>query len=261
MKISKLNSKTQLSFFLILIFAFCFLIFDFAPAHAQEDATASSVRDLVREKVKETLQTLSKDPRAVIGTLKQPSNNGFEIKTQDNKTNGNLSSTSYKTSLISTDSETKYYQVTKGIKKEVKSEDLAIGVFVVALGYQKQDVFSAQRVIGYDQSPLNFKKQIFFGNIIDLGKNTITVKKPKTSEEKTFKVTSKTQITEKLEFADIEKGNRVVVITTIDEKNNAQVSRVHVVKDVQATVTPTAVPTKSEATATPTQKPTSTPTP
>ncbi|MBI4029374.1 MAG: hypothetical protein HY376_03330 [Candidatus Blackburnbacteria bacterium] len=224
------------------------MIFDSAPARAQEDATAS-VRDLVREKVKETLQTLTKDPRAVIGTLQQPSNNGFEIKTQDNKT-----------SLVSASSETKYYQVTKGTKKEVKFEDLAIGTFVMALGYQNQDVLSAQRVIGYDQSPLNFKKQIFFGNVADLGKNTVTVKNPKTTEEKTFKVTSKTQITENLEFADIEEGNRVVVITKTDEKNKTQILRVHVVKDVQTTVTPTAAPTEAEATATPTQKPSPAPT-
>lgn len=229
------------------------LTFWAAPqARAQENATDSPVRDLVREKVKETLQTLAKDPRAVMGALAQPSNNGFEIKTQDNMTR-----------LVSTNSDTKYYQVVKGIKKEVKAEDLAVGAFVVALGYQNQDVLSAQRVIGYDQSPLTFKKQIYFGKVTSLGKNTVTIKIQKTSQEKTFKITSKTDITasnqnktEELEISDIEDGNRVVVVATTDDKNNTQVLRIHLVKNVQPAPSPTLAPTESK----PTEKPSSTPT-
>ncbi|MBI2590330.1 MAG: hypothetical protein HYW33_00405 [Candidatus Blackburnbacteria bacterium] len=254
------NSKHQAPRYKFLKLLVCFLIFVYwifassIAAYAQEDATASSVRDLVREKVKETIQTLAKDPRAVMGALAQPSYNGFEIKTRDNKT-----------SLVSTNIDTKYYQITKGVKKEVKAEDLAVGAFVVALGYQNQDVLEAKRVIGYDQSPLNFKKQIYFGKVTNLSKNTITIQNQKSDEEKTFKVTSKTEITTfsqdkeaELDSNDIEAGNRVVVVITIDEKNNTQVLRVHVVKDVQAAMTPTAVPTKPEATATPTKKPTPT---
>lgn len=263
-KCQMLNFKKTNSILIVCYLAFIIghLAFPAVPrVRAQENATDSPVRDLVREKVKETLQTLAKDPRAVMGTLAQPSNNGFEIKTQDNMTR-----------LVSTNSDTKYYQVTKGVKKEVKAEDLAVGAFVVSLGYQNQDVLSAQRVIGYDQSPLTFKKQIYFGKVTSLGKNTVTVKSLKTSQEQTFKITSKTDITvsnqdktEELKFSDIKSdikdGNSVVVVATTDDKNNTQVLRVHLVKNVQPTPSSTLAPTESKPTAKPSPTPTKKPTP
>ncbi len=230
------------------IFAFCILIFAFTsvPARAQEESTPS-VRDLVREKVKEKLNTLIHKPQAVIGVVSQVTDHTIEIKTEkDSKT----------LSLVSTNEETKYFQITKGKRKEVKPEDIAIGQNILALGYKNEkDVLEAKRIITSDVPALENKKQVAHGNVIVVGKTTFTLKSKK-NEERTVKVSQTTKITGKeddgsvstIVLPDIKLEDKAIAIGEPDESGMLIATRVHVIpgpkKEVTPIVKPTAVPTK-----------------
>lgn len=193
----------------------------FSPSSRAEDATAS-VRDLVREKVKETIDTLTNKPTSVIGTLDSPSGNNFEVKTRENKT-----------AFVSTDDQTKYFQYTKGKKKEVKFEDLPLGEFVIALGYKNnQNVLTAKRVIGYDQSPIAFDKVSFFGDVQSIEKTTFTVNNPHSKDSKTVKIMAKTRYSAKesdFKLANLQEGDRLVVVGTTNEKGQMEAIQIHLV--------------------------------
>lgn len=236
--ITKAQSTNHKAYFLAPIFVFCF-VFSVFPTYAQEDATAS-VRDIVREKVKEKLDSLlAKKPTATIGTLTQITDHSFEVRaTLDNKTQ-----------LVAAKDDTKYFQTIKGKKKEAKFEDLTLGEFVLAMGFKNSSgVLEAQRIIGYDQNPLTFDKQSLLGDVASLDRTALTVKNPKDQQLKTVKITSNTNFT-KGSFSDIEVGNRIVVVGTVDNKGSFTALQVHV---VALTPSPTTGPISATPTATPT---------
>jgi len=246
--------KTKIFTFFIYLFAFCFLIFDFsAPAAAQDDdsATGSSIRDLVREKVKEKLNGLTADqPQAVIGTIQKISDHSIEIKSVDGKIQ-----------LAGTTDETKIFRVTKGKRTEIKFADLALDENVIAMGYKNfQGVLDTKRVITSDEPPLENNKQTAYGQVKIIGKNTLTVKHLRKDEERSIKVSSRTDITGKEDderivdiiFADIKVEDRAVVVGTPDSTGVLTATRIHVIPgEAKGLDKPTPTPSKKQPTATP----------
>ncbi|MBI2268533.1 MAG: hypothetical protein HYU80_03800 [Candidatus Blackburnbacteria bacterium] len=243
------KSKLQFVFF-ILFFAFAAV-----PVFAQEEASSatSSVRDLVRERVKAKIDNLTQKPMALVGTLEQVADSTLEIK--DN---------SGKVLLASTSKDMLYYRVTDGKKKEIKFDELVIGEFVVAMGYRNgKDVLDAKRVIVYDKKPTQ-NKESAYGIVTNNSKGIVTIKHPKAGDVWTIKTARKTIITgkvgEKMEEIDIEEvneGDRIVAVGTRDAKtqDTLNATRVHVIPGNAQGLTK-----KEKPSPTPTKKPTPTPT-
>lgn len=219
--------------FQLLALATSFPLSTAPMVHAQDESTPS-VRNLVREKVKEKLGDLIKKPQATIGSIAQITDHTIEVKTQIDQ----------KTQLIATGDETKLFQITKGKRKEIKFEDLALSQNILAMGLKNdKGVLDGKRLIVLtDEPPLKNDKQVAYGNVSILGKNTLTVKHPKTAEERSIKVIGSTKITGKIDdgkiakinFMDIKIGDRLVALGRADDKGLLTASSIHVI-----TATPT----------------------
>lgn len=192
-------------------FAFLLLTFNFS-AHAQGESSPSGT-DAVRDKVRKTIENLVKKPKAVIGTLDSVTDSTLKMKTDDGKF-----------VLVATNKDTKYIKTTKGKPSEVKFVDLAIGDFIAALGYKNgDDILSAQRVLAFDETPF-LQKQVVYGKVETNKKGVLTIKHLKTAEVWTVETSAKTEITKKLdgkiEAKEIEEGDRIVAVGTLNAKKD-----------------------------------------
>ncbi|OGY09115.1 MAG: hypothetical protein A2700_02890 [Candidatus Blackburnbacteria bacterium RIFCSPHIGHO2_01_FULL_44_64] len=247
------NNKKQQAVRLVIVVVLAVILSLIAyrlspPANAQEDATPS-VRDLVREKVKEKLDTLTKKPTGVVGTLQQITDKTLEIKTISNKIQ-----------LVSTDEETKFLQVIKGKSKEIKFEELSLDQYIVAMGYKNgKDVIEVKRIVIYDQSPIGIVRNSFFGKVTKAEKNSLTFE-TLNKESQTVKTTSKTTTTAKdkksgeqitLQFSDIKADDRIIAIGKTNENGSFETTRIHVLSEKTPSAKPTLAP-KTPAKPTPT---------
>ena len=199
-------------------------------ALAQEDsstsASVSGAKASVRDKVRETIENLIKKPRAVIGTLNQLADSTLEIKTKGGKV-----------AMIATTIDTTYSRFNKGKKSDIKFEELVIGDYTIALGNKNTSgVVEAKRILTYDKSPALTNKSVF-GLVEEVNKGNISIKHPKNEKSWTIQTSKKTNFTGKgveepstLNIKDIEAGDRIVVLGTMDEKTKDTINalRVHI---------------------------------
>lgn len=240
------------------VLACCLLLIAFTsiPVSAQQETSpaTSSVRDLVRERVKAKIDNLTQKPMALVGTLEQIADSTLEIKNAGGKV-----------LLASTSKDTLYYRVTDGKKKEIKFDELVIGEFIVTMGYRNgKDILDAKRVVVYDKKPTS-NKESAYGVVTSISKGVVTIKHPKTGDVWTIKTNKKTVITGKVEgkmqeinIEDVKEGDRIVAVGTRDTKatqNTLDAKRVHVIPGNAQGLTK-----KEKPSPTPTKKPTPTPT-
>lgn len=258
----RLNQKSKILRFLIviLIFAFCILNFGFvqilaqsptpatspsptATPKAKEDQATKSATDEVRERVRKKIENLVKKPRAVVGTLAEITDSTLEITVKGGKQ-----------AMVATSKETSYVRVSKGKRAEIKFEELVIGDFVVAMGYRNgNNVLEARRVIAYDKSPLSARR-VVYGIVESNEKGVLTIKHPKTGNSWKIKTTSKTKVTrkkdggfEEIKPAEVEVGSRIVAAGTPDEKDAGLLvaRRIHIIPGLAQGLTGTSNPTTS----------------
>lgn len=239
----KTKSEIRISYFVFRAFsAVALFLLLAAPTAAQQEST-SSVRDLVREKVKEKLENLTRKPTATVGILEQITDSTLEIKTKENKA-----------LLASTTKDTLYFRISAGKKKEIKFDELILGEFVVAMGFRNgNEVLEAKRVVTHDKSPIVNKHSVY-GVVKATDKSTLTVEHPKTRETWTVKTSSKTTVTAKVDskmqevgFDAIKIGDRVTAVGILDSKaqNTLEAKRVHVIPGLaRGLLSPTPKPTK-----------------
>lgn len=174
----------------------------------------TSVSDQIRQRIN---QALSK-PFAAIGTIADISNSTLQIKTREGEIN----------QAIVDKENTTFARITTKTRKVIAFGDLAIGDFVLALGFRKSEsIIEALRVIASDNLSEN-KRTALFGTAteIDGKKDQFTLEKLKNGEELT--VTDKnTKIRtlgetglERAVFDDIEEGQKVIVVGEKDSKGN-----------------------------------------
>lgn len=210
-------------------------------ALAQETEASSSVRD----KVRQTIENLTKKPRAIIGNLDNISDSTLQIKNLQNKT-----------SLVATNDKTVYFKYSGGKKSEIKFEDLAIGNFTIALGYRNSnDTLDTSRVLVFDKAPFIDKKVVLV-EIDTITKNSFTAS-TKNGENWTVDAT-KAQVTyrndrnlvESDSVSNLNEGDLVIVIGMVSEKKSGTIiaNRIHIIKGPVSKVsksTPKPKPTPS----------------
>lgn len=258
--------KSKILTFFICAFALYTLHFAL-PALAQDETEstegAQSVREAIRKRVEEKLAELSKNPKAVVGELKEITDTTLNITTKKGE------------ALAATSDETKYFRVTKGKQTSIKFEELVLGDFTVVMGYRNgNNVLDARRVISYDANPVTERRAVF-GTVRTNTDGDLTISTPSQDQIWTIQTDDDTEVTKKgdegfedVDIEEIKAGDRIIAAGSPNtKKNNTLVaSKIHVipgtavgqnktVEEDAATPTPT-----KKTTPAPTRKVTPTPT-
>jgi len=196
----------------ISIFVISLALFATKQASA-ENATDSSAT--VREKVQEKVEKVLKSPRAYVGTITDISESTIQVSrlvfnTEKEKAGEILQ--------ISTTEETTFVNV-KTTSKTIKRSDLAIGDFIVAMGYKNgNSVLEAKRILVVSAITPSERVSIM-GTVEKAEKTSLTVTIKKTGKaitiksSKTLKITTtKGGKTQSLDFDEVVKGDRIIAV-------------------------------------------------
>ena len=171
----------------------------------QENREAS---DSVREKVQEKVSAARSSPKFTLGTITDKLAQTIEIK--------NLKGEIVQASA--SDEDTTFIKIDK-TKREVKYVDVAIGDFVLAMGFQNGNgVLDSRRVI--ITSPLQTSaRRVILGKVTEVQKSQVTIESLSESEKVTFSNSANLTLSSEsegeiveLDFSDLETDQRVVVV-------------------------------------------------
>jgi len=165
--------------------------------------TATDEGDPIREKVREKLEEVKKNPKAYIGTITDKLETSLQIK----NALGEIQ-------LISVDSENVDFVKTSKSQTTIKYNDLAIGDFIIAMGFatNSNGVLAAQRILVSPQLETP-KREIVFGQATGIAKNVLSLKDKQGKEWKlTFPKKWKGP-----EIKEIKEGEKVVAIVEQEE--------------------------------------------
>lgn len=227
MKSLKIQLNVKNFKILICHFAFYTLIFAFLPAPvlAQEDATPGAA-DSIRERVREKVETILKQPRALVGTLVEITDSTLQIQTRNEEI-----------AFASTSQQSSFLRVVGARRNEIEFDELVLGDFIVAMGFRNgNDVLEAQRVITYDRTPITARRAVF-GVVQGNVRGTLTLQHPKTAEVWTVETSRDTEITRKgpegfqeIDIDEVQVGDRLIAAGVLDEEveNTLTAGRIHI---------------------------------
>jgi len=192
---------------------------------AQEESTKSSGEDLIRREVEAIVRDAQESSseselevkRAFCGNLKS---RDLEANTLVVETNGTDKTITY-------DDETVFLGISRD---KIEAEDLELGSFVVAMGYVNRlslKSLTAKRVV-VQETPVPIVRQSFFGEIDDISEEekVFVLVPPEGKEvlevivdEATIKKREDGEV-EKVQFSDIAKGDKVVLVGEKDKNDN-----------------------------------------
>lgn len=166
---------------LTVIFSSEFSKYQTQKEETQEQVSASDSNS-VRQKVEEKVQNAANKAVAFVGTVTDISENALQIKNDAGEIQ-----------QISTSEETSFVKIDK-TQKTIKFEDLAIGDFIVAMGFKNgSEVLSSKRIL-VEEAPEETSRKIFSGNIKEIIKKDIVFSIMPDSEDKTVLTDSDTDI-------------------------------------------------------------------
>lgn len=177
-----------------------------ATPTADETSTDSAIRQKVAEKVAEALNK----PKAYIGVVTDIADSTIQIKTTDSQIK-QISAKGEDVTVVN---------LAGTNNKTVKLTDIAIGDFIVAMGYvNSNSVLSAQRILITD--PVTEPKiNSVYGKVSDTAYGTISVTPPKGGEAVDVTPNANTDIeffksgkATAVKLASIAKGDSVIYIT------------------------------------------------
>ena len=195
-------------------------------ASNQEEATeeAETVRDKVAQKVAKAKNVAF----AYIGTVTDISESTLQIKNENEEIK-----------QVSTDQETTFVKTIK-TSKTVKFQDVAIGDFIIAMGFKNGNaVLEAKRVL--ISSPLEASnREAVFGQIVEIDKKTVTIKQTDGSQwtlefGKSWKGP---------ELDEIDEGNTIIAVGIASE-NTLETRTLFVIPEESPSPTPTPSPEPS----------------
>jgi hypothetical protein len=190
-----------------------------------QDATDSA--DTIRNKVREKIEGVLKNPKAYLGTITDKTGETLQIKNREGEIE-----------FISVNPEEASFVSVGKTSKAIKFTDVAIGDFIVAMGFLSEDgnstgakngseVLDARRIL-VTEAPGSPERKIVFGTVAKIEKKVITV----TTDEKEVQA----------EFPKNWKGPEIKEIA-----ENDNVALVTVPKDEKTLVRTIEITQKSEA--------------
>lgn len=174
-----------------------------------EDSTDSA--DSIRDKVKEKIEQVLNKPKAYLGTVTDKTEDTLQIKNFKGEIQF-VSVESDQTSLASVGKTT----------KAIKYDDVAIGDFIIAMGYMASEdesektngdsVLETKRILVTE--PIEpTKRKIVFGNVVSIEKKILTLKSGEEEFQFEFPKSWKGP-----EIDEISENDRVVIVSVPDEE-------------------------------------------
>jgi hypothetical protein len=171
---------------------------------SQEESSQSG--DVIRDKVQEKVRQAKNTPYAYLGTVTDILKETLQLK--------NLSG---EIKQAATDDNTSYVSYVN-TKKEIQFSDIAIGDFIVAMGFRNGNgVLKTKRVL-VTSPPLKPERKVVFGQISEVKGKKVTLKEnDKTTWQLDFPKRWKGP-----EIEDLEKGKNLIAVGT-QEENTLQI--------------------------------------
>ncbi len=150
-----------------------FALILFLPTAVSSQQTATNPAEAVREKVKDKIESVLKEPKAYIGIITDKTEGSLQIKNKDGQIQ-----------LVSVNSQEVSFAKVAKTTSVIKFGDIAIGDHVVAMGFAAANgtsgtkngngVLEAKRILVTDpiQDP---KRQAILGKVTAIGKKDITI--------------------------------------------------------------------------------------
>ncbi len=169
------------------------------PTQTKEASTSG---DVIRDNVTAKIQAATSAPLAYIGVVTDITDSAIQIK------NG-----LGEIQQISTNKDsTVYVKTTNDTTKQVKSTDVAIGDFLIAMGVrQVNDVLSASRILITDPIKETTRRGLF-GTVTASPVGKITVKNEKTNDSISVTPADSLQITGVTKFSAVKTGDKIIAV-------------------------------------------------
>lgn len=172
-----------------------------APSEEEKETSESSKEaDLVRQKVREKLIEAQNKPKSYLGTITDIAEDTIQMKSESGEI-----------LQLTIGSDTAYVQLGK-TSKDLTFEDVAIGDYIIALGYvDENNVLDSLRVLVTDalSAPT---RNISYGNVVNIENKTLTLETSSGSVEAVFPKRWKGP-----EMSEVEDGDTVIIVTILDE--------------------------------------------
>lgn len=202
----------------ILIISFLAIMSSFSVLSAQESSDSA---DIVRDKVKEKIQKVLNKPKAYIGTITDKTGKTLQIK--------NMQGEIQFISIVTDD--TAFLSVGK-TSKEIEYDEVAIGDFVIAMGYISDEtesgtengnsVLEAKRVLVTEEIGAPERK-ITFGNVMGIEKNILTLNSKGEESEYEFPKRWKGPEIDKIN------GNDQVAIVSVPDEGKTLIRTIEII--------------------------------
>ena len=197
---------------------------------AQNSTTKSAetdkeeIQNSIREKVQEKIKNIESNPKAYFGVVTDISDTTIQLKGESDEI-----------LLVSVDTQTtKFIQVNQA-SKAIKYSDLAIGDYLIAMGFKNgNEVLEAKRIL-VTQPLEKPQRDIIFGKIESINKKTIVIKSFQGTEYN-LEFPKKWQGPE---IKELENEMQVIAVYLIEEDKN-------IIRTIQIISQPTPTPTPEE---------------
>ena len=197
---------------------------------AQNSTTKSAetdkeeIQNSIREKVQEKIKNIESNPKAYFGVVTDISDTTIQLKGESDEI-----------LLVSVDTQTtKFIQVNQA-SKAIKYSDLAIGDYLIAMGFKNgNEVLEAKRILV--TQPLEKPKQeIIYGKVQSIAKKSVSIK---SSQETEYQI----EFPKKWkgpEIEELENDMSVIAVYLTEEEKN-------IIRTIQIISQPTPTPTPEE---------------
>ena len=199
---------------------------------SQEEGSEDSVSEKVQEKIREA----SILPLAYLGTITDIADTTIQTKTLSGEI-----------SQVSVNDDTEYVKINDKTKK-IEFADVAIGDFIVAMGYKDEnDVLETTRLLVTEPvSPP--ERKVIYGEVLEAKRNELTVRLADGDEINISKAdklvvenSENAEVTE-IDFSDINQGDTIIATGTNLEPNLEARKIMVIAKAPEASESPTPTP-------------------
>ncbi len=223
--------KASLITLIFLTISLVFILPIFAQENSDsEDLKEATTSDVIRQKVQQKLEEAKNKPKARLGTITDISETTIQIK-----------SLSGEIQQISVNEESTAFVKLTPKRAVVKYSDVAIGDFIVAMGYLNgEGVLDSKRIL-ITNAPEEDKRKVFLGTVLSIERKKVSLKVGgQNSEGVTINFPARWKGPE---ISDFSEGDTLIVIVDVEEDKNT-VRTIEIIKEGQPPESPT--PTESE---------------
>lgn len=182
----------------------------------EEVPEATDEADAVRQRVQERLEQKRQNPKAFIGSITDKTEDTLQIR-----------DLSGEIKLISANEELADFVQTNGASTEVSYADVAIGDFLVAMGFSDGNgVLDARRVLltAPTQEP---SREIVFGEVLSTERRAATLRTPD-GEEITIDFPARWKGPE---VEELEEGTKVIAVLVDDDDGEQLIRTIEIISD------------------------------